>query len=361
LQPDLIDSYCGPADLKERVDAEPLRSYEDLANAAADIGARADRDALRADALGLETASRWFAGERIPHVELVRRVHQVEAALVPEDEFAAAHERLDDALSGNGSVHERYVAWRESQTVPPELVGAGLERLAAELRGLTDDLFGLPDDHVDFVLETGKPWGGNCDYLGGGRTRISVSMDVGIPSYRLFELVTHEVYPGHHTEAVSKEPLIAKGRLELAIALFPTPRSVVAEGIASLAHEILFGGEADSAGAEILRPVGIPYDAKTAKVVRSVLETLANVGPNLVQMIATGTVRRDDAWAYARRWLIGPDKMIERSVALLDQPWPQYAICYPKGLELVRRFVDGDPNRFARLLREDLTPADLAA
>jgi hypothetical protein len=242
-----------------------------------------------------------------------------------------------------------------------ELIGQGLERLAAELRERTDALFGLPADRVEFVLERGKPWGGNCDYLGGGRTRISVSLDVGIPSYRLLELVTHEVYPGHHTEAVSKEPLIAKGRLELAIALFPTPRSVVAEGIASLAHEILFGDEADWAGAEILRPLGISYDAETASVVRSAQETLANVGPNLVQMIAEGTVRRGDAWAYARRWLIGPDKLIERSVALLDQPWPQYSICYAKGVELVRRFVRGDPVRFARLLREQLTPADLAA
>ena len=219
----------------------------------------------------------------------------------------------------------------------------------------------MPEDQVDFVLETGKPWGGNCDYLGGGQTRISISTDVPIPSYRLLELVTHEVYPGHHTDAVLKEPLIAEGRLELAIALFPTPRSLVAEGIATLAHEILFGDEADRAGAEILRPVGIPYDADTAKVVRTVQETLMHVGPNVVQLIAEGAMRRDEAWAYARRWLIGPDKLIERSVALLDQPWPQYAICYPKGLALARRFVGGDPARFERLLREELTPMELAA
>jgi hypothetical protein len=325
------------------------------------VGAEAESDALRADALALETASRWFAGDEIPYVELIRRCHQVEAALAPEADFAAAHERLDETLPGPGSVHERFVAWRESQQVPADLVGQGLERLAAELRTRTDALFGLPEDQVDFVLETGKPWGGNCDYLGDGRTRISISTDVPIPSYRLLELVTHEVYPGHHTDAVSKEPLIARGSLQLAIALFPTPSSVVAEGIAMTAHEILFDDEADRWGAEILQPLGIPYDAETAKVVRSVHETLANVGPNLVQMIAERTMSRDDAWGYARRWLVGPDKLIERSVALLDQPWPQYSICYPKGLALARRFVGGDPARFARLLREELTPADLAA
>jgi hypothetical protein len=197
------------------------------------VGAEAESDALRADALALETASRWFAGDEIPYVELVRRCHQVEAALVPEDEFAAAHERLDETLPGTGSMHERFVGWRESQQVPADL--------------------------------------------------------------------------------------------------------------------------------ETLQPLGIPSDAETAKVVRSVQETLANVGPNLVQMIAERTMPRGEAWGYARRWLIGPDKLIERSVALLDQPWPQYSICYPKGLALARRFVGGDPARFARLLREELTPADLAA
>ena len=182
-----------------------------------------------------------------------------------------------------------------------------------------------------------------------------------IPSYRLLELVTHEVYPGHHTDHLYKEPLLAEGRLELAIALFPTPRSVVAEGIAMLAHKILLGEDAERFGAEILGPLGIPYDAETAATVRSTQEALTSVGPNLVQLLAEGRIARDEARGYARRWLIGPDKLIDRSVALLDQPWPTYALCYPMGLALARRFVNGDPERFRRLLAEQLTPEELAA
>jgi hypothetical protein len=281
---------------------------------------------------------------------------------VPEEEFAAAHARLEDALPGNGPVNERFVAWRESQVVPAELVGEGLEALASELRTRTEALVGLPaDDHVDFELVTGKPWGGNCNYLGALRTRISINLDLPIPSYRLLELVTHEVYPGHHTEHVHKEPLITEGRLEVAIALFPTPRSVVAEGIAMLAHEILLGADAERFGAEILGPLGIPYDAETAAVVRATQETLTSVGPNLLQLLAEERIARDEARPYARRWLIGPDALIDRSVALLDWAWPAYALCYPAGLELARRFVAGDTARFRRLLDEPLTPADLAA
>ena len=79
-------------------------------------------------------------------------------------------------------------------------------------------------------------------------------MDLPIPSYRLFKNVTHEVYPGHHTEHLFKEPLIQQGRLELAIALFPTPQSLVGEGIATLARAALLGDDADHVGAAILEP-----------------------------------------------------------------------------------------------------------
>jgi hypothetical protein len=298
----------------------------------------------------------------MPFVELIRRTHQLDAELVPEEEFAAAHARLDEALPGDGSFHERFLAWRDSQLVPPDLVAPGLERLAAELRTRTDALVGLPEgDRVDFVLETNKPWGGFADYQGDLRTQISINVDLPIPAYRLFELVTHEVYPGHHTDHVCKEPLIQQGRLELAIAVFPTPRSVVAEGIANIAHEALFGDEADRAGAEILEPLGISYDAEMSAVVRATQETLTAVGPNLVQLLAERTIGRDEARPYARRWLIGPDEVIDKAVALLDGPWPAYSLCYPAGRVLARRFVDGDPRRFARLLREPLTPRDLAA
>jgi hypothetical protein len=334
-----------------------------IADAAARLLGDVEDAWLGAQLVGLEAACRWFTGEQIPFVELMRRCHQIHAELVPEEEFAAAHARLDEELPGDGSLHERYVAWRESQLVPAELVAPGLETLAAELRERTDALVGLPDgDQVDFVLETDKPWGGFCDYLGDLRTRISINVDLPIPAYRLFELVTHEVYPGHHSEHICKEPLIRKeGRLELAIALFTTPWSVVAEGIACLAHEALLGDEADRVGAEILTPLGIDYDAETAAIVRATWETLSSVGPNVVQMLAEELITRDEVRPYARRWLIGPDEVIDKGVALLDEAWPAYALCYPAGLTLARRFVAGDPERFRRLLREALTPDDLAA
>jgi hypothetical protein len=313
---------------------------------------------------GLETACRWFAGEEIEYAELVRRSHQVEAQLVPEEEFAAAHERLDGVLPGHGSLQERFAAWRESQHVAPELVRPGLEALAAELRIRAAALVGLPDgDEVEFDLVRDEPWSGFCEYLGDLRTRISINIDLPIPAGQLFELVTHEVYPGHHTEHLCKEPLIADhGRSELSVYLFTSPHAVVAEGIATIAHEALLGGQADEVGADILRPLGIDYDAETAAAVRAAQETLESVGSNLVQLLAESRITRDDARPYARRWLIEPDEVVDKALAFyLDSRWPPYGLCYPTGRNLARGFIGGDPARFRRLLSEQLTPDDLAA
>ena len=53
--------------------------------------------------------------------------------------------------------------------------------------------------------------------------------------------------------------------------------------------------------------------------------------------------------------------MVEKSLRLLDGAWPIYSFCYPAGYALAKRFVAGDRNRFALLLREPLTANDLAA
>ncbi len=45
--------------------------------------------------------------------------------------------------------------------------------------------------------------------------------------------------------------------------------------------------------------------------------------------------------------------------SLTSRRWRPYESCYPEGLVLCRRFIDGDPIRFRRLLQEQLTTVDL--
>jgi hypothetical protein len=371
LGPGLIDSYAGPADLAARIQAEGPVPAATVAREAAALRREIESDEpdharrrwLVAQLDGLQAASDVVAGETIPLRELVQRCYGIEPTLVPEQTFADAHTRLDEELPGRGTLRDRYADWVSTQYVAPGLIAPGLEALAAELRSRTDALFGpLEADLVTFVLVEGEPWQGHCDYQGGLSTRISINTDLPIPAFRLLELVTHEVYPGHHTEHVLKEPLLRNGRLELAVFLYPAPQALVAEGIAELALETALGEDAERIGAEIVEPLGITYDAETTALVRDVKRALLTVRTNLALLLDEGALAEADAYAYAREWMIDSDARVERSVAnLLAARWRPYVFCYPLGLDLARRFVGGDPTRFRRLLAEQLTTADLAA
>jgi hypothetical protein len=106
----------------------------------------------------------------------------------------------------------------------------------------------------------------------------------------------------------------------------------------------------------------VPYDAVTADAVRGAREALDTVGVNAALLLHEDGASRDDAVAYLERWSLTPRDSAEKSVDFLTHPtWRAYVSCYSSGYELCRRWVDGDSQRFRRLLTEQLSTADLAA
>ncbi len=372
----LVDAYYGPADLRERVEAAPLRPLPALADDARRLvgdldGGAADLEPrraawIRAQALGLHTVARTLAGEAIPYVDEVEACYGVRPREVPEEELAAAHQRLDAVLPGTGPLRERYIAWRESQTVPPDRLEAAIRSLAEDFRERTSRSFGgLPEgEEVEWLLETDKPWSGFNYYVGGLRSRVAINVDLPVLSTSLGHLVAHEAYPGHHTEHVRKEVGLVRRRdhLEESIFLVGTPQCLLAEGLADLALEALLGERPEPVVAEHLSPLGVPYDAEVVAAVASAGEALAAVRGNVALLLHRDGAGPEDAVAAFERWALLPRRRAEKAVQFLTDPtWRAYIFCYVEGLSLCRRFVGGDPARFERLLTEQLTPADLVA
>lgn len=374
LAPALVDSYHGPPELLSSVAAESPRhparlagEAEEVLHAVAGSDLESDRAAwLSAHIAALRTACLRRAGERLGYRELTERCHGISPTLADEAGFEHAHRLLDEALPGGGGLRDRYQRWLQSQLVPGELLEAGLRALAAELREHTKRRFGLPaDEAVEFELVGGERFAGNADYCGGLMTRVRINRDLPIGAHRLLELVSHEAYPGHHTEAAWKDlELIQKrGRVELAVWAYPTPHALTAEGIALMGLELLLGEHAEEIAAACLVPLGIPYDTATARAVRSARELLLPVRANIAMMLDEGVLDRTSATRYARRWLLESDEHIQRTVNSLfarrENHWLPYESCYPEGLRLCRSFVAKDPDRYRRLLREQLLPSEL--
>jgi hypothetical protein len=368
----MVDAYYGPPDLAARAAAEPIRAPADLAAAArrllADLLADHELDAARrrflvAQVRGLRTTATKLAGDPIGYLDEVENCYGVRPAPVPDDELAAAHRRLDAVLPGSGPLPERYIAWREAQVVPVDKLPRAVESLADDLRSRTVVLWGLPEgERVDFELVTNQPWAGFNYYLGGLRSRVAVNVDLPVLSNTLGHLVAHEAYPGHHTEHCRKEIGLVRRRrhLEETIFLVGTPQCLLAEGLADLGLEVVAGRRPEPMVAEHLRPLGIAYDADLNAQVARAAEVMAAVRGNAALLLHEQGQPVDAVIDYLARWGLLSRQRAEKAVQFLTDPtWRAYIFCYVEGVQLCRKFVNGDPARFERLISEQLTPADL--
>ncbi len=76
------------------------------------------RHYLRAQTIGLLTTARKLAGEPITHADEVEACYGVRPRRFEQEEFQAAHRRLDELVPGDGPLLDRYVSWREARPVP---------------------------------------------------------------------------------------------------------------------------------------------------------------------------------------------------------------------------------------------------
>ena len=359
----LVDAYYGPQEIAERVDAEELRDPAALVQDADSLLEQVDDDWLGAQLVGLETVASKLAGEDVAYEDEVERCYGVRPDGVSEESFEAAHGELDDLLPGDGSLAERYQVWREEDALDGESLVGVYDSMLADFRQRAKALFGLPEgESVEVEYVSDEPWSAFNYYQGGLRSRIAVNTDATLIPDFVLELATHEAYPGHHAEHAWKEQIhvVEGGRLEESALMVGTPSSLVSEGVASLASEILLGGEAEQVTAEHVDGTGVRYDPELSQRVKEAIRPLAYVGGNIALLVHTRGSSEEDAIEYSMKWSLRSRKRAEQSVRFITDPlWRSYVTTYTAGYDLCRDWVDGDLDRFKRLLTEQLTPADL--
>jgi hypothetical protein len=366
----LVDSYFGPPEIAERVAQEELRSAEDL---------RADAEQLREDVAaselepqrrawlddqlrGAETYAGVLGGETLTYRDEVERCFGVRPERVAEETFARAHDRLDAALPGDGPLVDRLEAWRRQTTVPVDALEAAFVSVAALLRRATVRRFGLPDGETfEVELVDDEPWAAYNYYLGGKRSRIAVNTDQPIWASSLVNLVAHEAYPGHHTEHVKKEhALVDHGVLEESLILIPTPQSVVSEGIAENAWDVVADDETTAAVVDALAALSVDFDVEQAEAIAHASRDLRFVGANAALMLHEDGASREEVQAYVQQWSPTTAARAASSVRFVADPlWRSYVATYSSGGALVRKHVDGDPIRFGELLSRQTRVADV--
>jgi hypothetical protein len=359
----IVDAYFGPPQLAAAVDAEPPVDPKALASAAEALHDELEDGWLRDQVAGLRSYARVLAGEPRSYADEVEDCYGVRPTYTDEAAFTAAHERLEELLPGDGPPAERYERWRTSSLVPTEQVERTIAAVIQEARAWTRGLVDLPDgEGVALEIVRDVAWMAFCAYLGDLRSRISVNLDLPMSAMELLRLAIHETYPGHHTERSSKEHLLVRGRglLEETLVLVPTPQSLVTEGIAELAPEMLLTGDGGAALAAVIERTGIELDLAHALAVERAVEPCAWADVNAALLLFDDGASEAEARAYLERWGLLNPTLADHVIRFLGEPTSRtYILTYPAGRALCRAYVAGEPERFRRLLTEQVRVRDL--
>jgi hypothetical protein len=302
------------------------------------------------------------AGEAFAVRDEARVLYGLAPKPCPEGDFAEAHRLLDEALPGKGDLGSRYRTWLEASSIPGDKVVPVLRAAADVFRERTRELVGLPEgEDVEIELVRGERWRGFSRYLGGFKSRFSYNDEFALPAAEVALLVSHEAYPGHHTDNCWKDALLVRGggRVELKIVVAVGVQPVLVEGIAHVATDLVEDEAAHRAVAAAVRDVGCDYDAEVGFRVATASRPLSAVSANVVLMYDDGSTR-EELLDYVRTWSLQSEDRVQRTVDGIERSTFRASVfCYTEGYRLCSAFVGGDPRRFERLLKEQLTLEDL--
>jgi hypothetical protein len=372
-----VEKYL-PPEWYEQVQHEPvqpatllIRDTQALIDALPEQHFEPGRTAYLAKILGaFETAGRRLQGEQFSLQEEVLRCCDLHVDWLPESIFEQAHAIYDETLPGGGSLAERFRRWKTAFILSPEkahLLPALLQRGLAEVRRRTRELVALPaDEQVDIQTVVDRPiWAIAC-YLGNHRSRIYINPAVPFPLTDLFYVLCHEGYPGHLAEALLKDEVLVRqqGYLEQRVGALSTPPFVISEGLALLAHELLFAhGEAEQWLAEHIYPeAGMHPDGSDLTKIQRATDLLFGVSCNAAWLVREG---RPDSEVrdYLRRYALMDDEAAHRQLASLQRPLCEtYIFTYFYGRQLLEPILLGPQRRerLSQLLTQQILPSDLA-
>lgn len=317
----------------------------------------------------LETVSRRMLGEHFSLQEQARLCYDLEIDWLPESLFERAYTLYDEALPGRGSIASRLHEWQASLTLPPEkahMLPAFFQRALTEILLRTQELVPLPADVLTEIQTlVDRPARAMARYLGNQRSRIYLNPTVPFPLGDLFYVLCHEGYPGHLAEFVLKDEFLIqrRGYLEERVLLPCSPRYVISEGLALLAHEMIFApGEAETWLAEHIYPeASMLSEHSDLTKIHCAKDLLFGVSCNAAWLLGEGRPQAE-VLDYLMRYALISEEAARRELASLQRPFYEPNIfTYFYGRRLLEPFLQG-PQRKARLLQlltEQTSPSDL--
>ena len=374
-----VDCWFGDTSLARQVADEPEPVPAELAADAARL-AETLRDSdlddsrrrfLAAQTRALACVARKLAGENMPFLAEIEAYFDVRIDYQDPDRYAAVRDEIADLLPGEGDLDARLAAFGERDRIPHGGLKPAAQALSAALREKTGARYPLPrEEHVHYEAVTDKPWNAFNLYHGGLRSTISLNEDVGHGMSALPHLVTHEAYPGHHTEHCLKESRLVRdlGQEEHAIYLVNTPQCLISEGMGERALSVALGDGWGQWTEEVLAGRGLHIDGDLVERLLSLTTQLLPARQDAAMMLHDRGADPEDVVSFLQRTVMVPEHRARHMVRFLMDPlWRAYTVTYIEGGRLVGAWLaaggpgESTEKRYLRLLTEPMLPSTLSA
>jgi len=269
------------------------------------------------------------------------------------EHFQGVLGRLEERLPGEGTILERFDAFRQSFVIPPESLDAVFQAAIEACRQETRKYIDLPPDE-SFTVEyvTDKSWSGYNWYKGGYQSLIQVNTDLPIYIDRALDLACHEGYPGHHVYnlLLEREMVNELGWVEFTIYPLFSPRSFLAEGTANFGIDVTFPTEARLQLEEtVLFPLaGLdPHRVREYYEVQDLTKELRFAGNEAARGYLDGEMDAEEAVEWLTTYSMMSRPRAEQRLRFIEQ-YRSYVINYNLGQKMVGQYIEshgGTPDR----------------
>jgi len=359
-----VDFYYGPQEwIPEPLDSSEAAQfpYEPLKTRASELISQLDSwhgDAgdelerarwsfLKAHVKAVATRIDMLGGRTLSFNEESQLLFGVRAPSFQIDDFKSVIAELDSLIPGSGDLRERLSAYRKRFVIPPEKVATVMQTALDSSRSRTREHLDLPDgDSCSLVIVTDKPWRAFNSFKGNSTSGIELNVDLPVRIGMAMDYACHEGYPGHHVHASLWEEKLYRGKgwIEFSISPLYAPSSLLAEGIAECAADMVFpGDEALNFEKEVLFPLaGLdPDEAERYRRVRILVDSLKWGLITLAQKYLDGEISRDEAVRWLTDYTLMSPAAAERTIPLVEM-YRSYAVTYKLGKMLVENWIDNN-------------------
>ena len=371
-----VEHYYGPPKLKKIVDLEDLSSPKKLLNNWKNLKTKLqkqDFEKLRYRFLdctltAIKTILRKLNGERIPYLEQVKNLFNLEPVLYDDNFFYGLTKKAEELYKGKGNLSERIKRIATQRTITSDRLLDLYIKAIQLAKTRTKEVFPklLPDNEkIEIVEVNNQSWLMYCWYKGNFTSKIEVNTSTVHYWTHLLFYACHEAYPGHHTERAVRENLLyrKKGYFESTILLIYSPEMVISEGIGVTAEDVMFSPtESIRSLIEDIRPVPINEASIDSLISQNEIRRgFRRFESNLAYHKYVNKWDDKKLIDYAKGFKVIPYTSLKELLKFIsDSVWAPYIMTYQGERLITEKYgVRPSPKDFRRLLAEQTLPSDL--